>query len=415
MKMSTSIFTIECAFLTLDLLLIDVVEDLILGRNRQRAHSVLGKEVRPNFLWPPNFLRISSFTDHLAAYFQLADELLFAIEEETAAPLENAWELMKETPQKPGFVISTGCDALDSLLGGGVFSGEVTEVFGHYTTGKSQLAMSTTLQAVLLPLTLEAPAECDLGRVWYLDSSSNFSAERLAQIFENNLTPKDRNASANEQLEVCMRVLERVQVFDTHNATQVLNILSQLNLMLQETYNCIPNTNSATKGLFDQVVGLKLVVIDALGVLFAPIVSMKHPYGRMLVLEIAQLMRTIATSYNIAFLVINHSASSGDSFAHNTDAQKLSNGLGATTIANNSAANAAQIFSQSQPQAALGKYWARVPSVQVMLKYPPRDDLLIEGGRVAELRKSSHAPTGPKARANFTITHKGVDKPLGGE
>ena len=36
--------------------------------------------------------------------------------------------------------VTTGSDSLDSILSGGIESGSITEVFGEFRTGKSQLA-----------------------------------------------------------------------------------------------------------------------------------------------------------------------------------------------------------------------------------------------------------------------------------
>lgn len=328
--------------------------------------------------------------------------------------MENALTLMGEVEAKPGFVISTGSPSLDALLGGGIFSGELTEVFGAFTTGKSQLAMSVALQAVFFGV----PNLCALGRVWYLDSSSNFSPNRFAQMFENNLTDKDSVADANDKLQACLKVLERIQLFDVHNAFQVLNILSQLHLLLQDAYKNVPNTNPQLipSGTLPQIDGLNLVVVDALGVLLAPLTTMKNKFGRAIMAEIAQLMRIIASSYNIAFLIVNHTSTS-DWSAQTTGTfqvqQQQQMGSSSTRVQSSStSANQRQSNAPAQ-QPALGKYWSYIPSVQLMLKYPTRDDLLEMGGRVAELRKSTHAPTGASAGAEFTISNKGVDAALG--
>lgn len=328
--------------------------------------------------------------------------------------MENALTLLGESESKPGFILSTGSPSLDALLGGGVYSGELTEVFGAFTTGKSQLAMSVSLQAVFFP-SVSCPT---LGRVWYLDSGSNFSPVRFAQMFEHNLTDKDRLADANEKLEACMKVLERVQLFDVHNAFQVLNILSQLNFLLQETLKNIPNTNPhlIPSGTLPKIDGLNLVVIDALGVLLSPLTTMKHKFGRAIMVEIAQLMRSIATTYNIAFLIINHSSTSELSAPNAAQSSHRTNHhpyhqqyhQGGATTSSNRPSSSPQI---PMHQPALGKYWSYIPSVQLMLKYPSRDYILEMGGRVAELRKSTHAPSG--AKVDFTISIKGVDEALG--
>lgn len=328
--------------------------------------------------------------------------------------MENAWTLVNNVERKPGFVISTGSASLDALLGGGIYTGEVTEVFGPFTTGKTQLAMSVALQAVILPSNL-VPNLNSLGRVWYLDSSTNFSSIRLSQMFENRLSSKDSLADANQRLEGVFKVLERIQLFDVANAFQVLNILSQLEMLLYEAHCNIPDTirSITPTGLMPEIDGLNLVVIDALGLLLAPIVSLKHKFGRVIMLEIAQLMRSIASNYNIAFLVINHTSTD---WSQKDNAQTSNGAPGLEGNAPNGLQrNVNSNLKSTNPlQAALGKYWSYVPSVQLMLRYPTQDAQLAMGGRVAELRKSSHAPTGPTARSNFTITNKGVDEPLGG-
>jgi RecA/RadA recombinase len=344
---------------------------------------------------------------------EAADELLYTLEEEFAAPMENAWTMLNKAVKRPGVLISTGTSSIDALIGGGVFSGEITEVFGTFTTGKSQLAMSLALQAVILPST----SSKSLGRVWYLDSSSNFSPIRLAQMFEHRLSFQDANKDSNQRLEGVMKVLDQIQIFDVSNAFQVLNILSQLNILLYEAHYNHPDTNPhlVPAGTLPAVDGLSLVVIDALGLLLAPLVNMKHKFGRVIMMEIVRLMRTIATTYNIAFVVTNHSSSDW-SQKDQPQQQNFTNSYEAHSSlggGQSSAARGKQNANGGQ-QAALGKYWSYAPSVQIMLRYPPQDSILVKGGRVAELRKSPRAQTGPLARANFTITNKGVDEPLGG-
>ena len=42
--------------------------------------------------------------------------------------------------------ISTGCETIDSLLGGGVERGVVTQLYGPPAAGKTNLALSTAIQ-----------------------------------------------------------------------------------------------------------------------------------------------------------------------------------------------------------------------------------------------------------------------------
>lgn len=73
--------------------------------------------------------------------------------------------------------ISTGSKALDTLMRGGIETGSLTEIFGEYRTGKSQLChqLAVTCQ---LPLDMNGGE----GRCMFLDSEGTFRPERVAAI-----------------------------------------------------------------------------------------------------------------------------------------------------------------------------------------------------------------------------------------
>lgn len=67
--------------------------------------------------------------------------------------------------------ISTGSKAMDALLGGGVRTGMVTDVYGESGSGKSQLCF-----------TLCANCVRDGGRAMFVDTAGTFRPERIAEI-----------------------------------------------------------------------------------------------------------------------------------------------------------------------------------------------------------------------------------------
>jgi predicted ATP-dependent serine protease len=73
--------------------------------------------------------------------------------------------------------ITTGSSALDKILGGGVETGSITELFGEFRTGKTQL--SHTL-CVTSQLSFEMNG--GQGKVIYLDTEGNFRSERIESI-----------------------------------------------------------------------------------------------------------------------------------------------------------------------------------------------------------------------------------------
>ncbi|ASJ11321.1 DNA repair and recombination protein RadA [Thermococcus sp. P6] len=83
--------------------------------------------------------------------------------------------------------ISTGSKSLNKLVGGGVETQSITEVFGEFGSGKTQLAHTLAVM-VQLP-----PEEGGLrGSVIWIDTENTFRPERIKQIAENRgLDPEE--------------------------------------------------------------------------------------------------------------------------------------------------------------------------------------------------------------------------------
>ncbi|NVM55500.1 MAG: DNA repair and recombination protein RadA [Candidatus Helarchaeota archaeon] len=73
--------------------------------------------------------------------------------------------------------VSTGSENLDALLGGGVEAQAITEVFGEFRTGKTQIAHQLAVN-VQLP---KAKGGLN-GGVIYIDSEGTFRPERIVQM-----------------------------------------------------------------------------------------------------------------------------------------------------------------------------------------------------------------------------------------
>ncbi|MCD6477031.1 MAG: DNA repair and recombination protein RadA [Candidatus Aenigmarchaeota archaeon] len=75
--------------------------------------------------------------------------------------------------------ISTGSKAFDKLLGGGIETGSVTECYGAFSSGKSQLGFQ-------LAVNVQKPVEQGglEGGVLFIDTENTFRPERIAQIAE---------------------------------------------------------------------------------------------------------------------------------------------------------------------------------------------------------------------------------------
>ncbi|XP_046856493.1 meiotic recombination protein DMC1/LIM15 homolog [Xenia sp. Carnegie-2017] len=95
--------------------------------------------------------------------------------------------------RKMCFRISTGSDELDKLLGGGIESMSITEVFGEFRTGKTQLSHT-------LCVTAQLPGANGYsgGKVIFIDTENTFRPDRLREIADRfNL---DQNAMLDNVL-----------------------------------------------------------------------------------------------------------------------------------------------------------------------------------------------------------------------
>ena len=75
--------------------------------------------------------------------------------------------------------ITTGCVDLDNILGGGIEAGSITELYGEFRTGKTQLCHT---------LAVTSQMGCDKGggegRCMYIDTEGTFRPQRLVAIAE---------------------------------------------------------------------------------------------------------------------------------------------------------------------------------------------------------------------------------------
>jgi len=174
--------------------------------------------------------------------------------------------------------LSTGSKDLDELLGGGMETGSVTELYGEFRTGKTQLC-HTLCVTCQLP-TSQGGGE---GKAIYIDTEGCFRPERLQAIAERfGLNADD--------------VLENVAVARAHNSEHQMQLLTQASAMMAESRYA-------------------LIVVDSATALFRTDFS-----GRGELAErqqtLAQFMRNLqrlANEYGVAVVITNQVVASPDS------------------------------------------------------------------------------------------------------
>ncbi|KAK8803074.1 hypothetical protein WA588_002232 [Blastocystis sp. NMH] len=124
--------------------------------------------------------------------------------------------------------ISTGCKELDGILGGGMETGSITELYGEFRTGKTQ--MCHTL-CVICQLPIEQGG--GEGKAMYIDTEGTFRPERLVQISRRfNLDPD--------------AVLDNVICARAYNSEHQQALLVQASALMAESRYALLIVDSAT-------------------------------------------------------------------------------------------------------------------------------------------------------------------------
>lgn len=97
-----------------------------------------------------------------------ASKLIYMGFQAASVMLEQRQEIIK---------ITTGCKQLDSILEGGLEAGSITEIYGEYRCGKTQLCHT-------LAVTCQLPVEIGggEGKCMYIDTEGTFRPQRIVQI-----------------------------------------------------------------------------------------------------------------------------------------------------------------------------------------------------------------------------------------
>ncbi len=135
----------------------------------------------------------------------------------TYVTADQVWERRKYLPR-----ITSGSEKIDELIGGGVEVGGITEFFGEYRTGKTQLCHQLCVN-VQLPR-----SEGGLGgRALYIDTEGTFRPERLIQMAEaKGLDSK--------------KILQNVFVIRAHTSQhQVLLVKNAIDTVAEKKINLI--------------------------------------------------------------------------------------------------------------------------------------------------------------------------------
>ncbi|XP_034942578.1 DNA repair protein RAD51 homolog B [Chelonus insularis] len=124
--------------------------------------------------------------------------------------------------------ISTGSSELDRLLGGGIETGSITEIFGEFRSGKTQLCHTLAVNCQL-PIDMGG-AE---GKCLYIDTEGTFRTSRLIAVAEKfKISPEN--------------VLDNVACARAYNTDHQTQLLVMASAMMTESRYALLIVDSAT-------------------------------------------------------------------------------------------------------------------------------------------------------------------------
>lgn len=200
--------------------------------------------------------------------------------------------------------ISTGSELLDELLGGGIYTGEITEISGEFAAGKTQICFHMSIN-----VQLNQEKGGLNGGVYYIDTEGTFSSTRIAQIAQSNgLNPDD--------------FLKNIAVTRTYNSDHLIFLVMNVEKLIKER-------------------NIKLFIIDSIASHFrAEYTGNEKLVSRQqAVMKLAETLKQLVGRLDIAIVVTNQVIATIDE----------------------------NIFDKS-PHPALGFAWAHRPHQRILLR-----------------------------------------------
>ncbi|XP_018574270.1 meiotic recombination protein DMC1/LIM15 homolog [Anoplophora glabripennis] len=200
--------------------------------------------------------------------------------------------------RKQIFKLSTGSSKLDKLLGGGIESMAITEVFGEFRTGKTQLSHTLCVTAQM-----PGPNGYLGGKVMFIDTEHTFRPERLRTIAER---------------------------FNLDQTTVLENILYARAYNSEHQYELL---NSVAAKFHEEAGIFKLLIVDSIMALFrvdfngrGEIADRQQKLGQMM-----SRLQKISEEYNVAVFLTNQITSDFNLFP--SESENLPKPVGGNILA----------------------------------------------------------------------------------
>ncbi|KHN21996.1 DNA repair protein RAD51 homolog 4-like isoform X2 [Glycine soja] len=221
-----------------------------------------------------------SFTDNHSTSQTLKQGIdqLISIIDALHPPLLNGLQLLEDA-QRNKHVLSTGCEGIDALLRGGLREGQLTELVGSSSSGKTQACLLSASTVVAK----------HKSSVIYLDTGNSFSPQRIAHFVGQS----SGHIFGNQADHMLKKVLDRIICYSVFDVYHMFDVLHQLKINLRSE---IVKSNQH----------VRLLIVDSISSLITPILGGSGPQGHALMISAGFLLKKLAHEHNIAVLVTNH-------------------------------------------------------------------------------------------------------------
>ncbi|MGZ7043671.1 MAG: DNA repair and recombination protein RadA [Methanobacterium sp.] len=208
----------------------------------------------------------------------VAEKVIEAARKAESIDFETAYDVMER--RKDVGRITTGSSAVNELIGGGIETQAITEVFGEFGSGKSQIAHELAV-SVQLP---EEKGGLD-GECVFIDTENTFRPERVEQI------------SAGFELDPD-EVLQKIHIARAYNSSHQILMADKVNELVQSGVN------------------IRLLIVDSLTAHFrAEYIGRESLAVRQQKLnQHLHTLQNVANTYNIAVFVTNQVQARPDAF-----------------------------------------------------------------------------------------------------
>lgn len=208
----------------------------------------------------------------------VAEKVIEAARKAEKIDFETAYDVLER--RKEVGRISVGSQGFNELIGGGIETQSITEVFGEFGSGKSQISHE-------LAVTVQLPIEQGglEGQCVFIDTENTFRPERIEQI-------ADGFELEHEE------VLQNIHIARAFNSSHQILMAEKVNELIQQGNN------------------IKLVIVDSLMAHFrAEYVGRESLAVRQQKLnQHLHALQQLANTYNIAVFITNQVQAKPDSF-----------------------------------------------------------------------------------------------------